>query len=202
MQISDTTESSTTAPPRARVAGKFLFAGDTKLHVRGVTYGTFRPDARESPFPPPRVVGRDFATMAANGIDAVRVYTVPPPWLLDLAGVHALRVMVGIPWQQHVAFAGDRQTWRDIVARVRAGVACCAGHPAVLCHAIANEIPPSIVRWTGARRVERHLRTLYDVAKQEDPEGLVTYGNFPSTEYLELPFLDIVCFNDGSGVPS
>src|SRR5205085_1011387 len=25
--------------------------------------------------------------------------------------------------------------------------------------------------------------------------GLVTYVNFPSTEYLELPFLDFLCFN-------
>jgi hypothetical protein len=31
--------------------------------------------------------------------------------------------------------------------------------------------------------------------KAEDLAGLVTYVNYPSTEYLELPFLDIVCFN-------
>jgi GT2 family glycosyltransferase len=28
-----------------------------------------------------------------------------------------------------------------------------------------------------------------------DPEGLVTYINYPSTEYLELPFLDLCAFN-------
>ena len=37
------------APPercvRPRVGGKFLFVGDQKLYVRGVTYGAFRPDA-------------------------------------------------------------------------------------------------------------------------------------------------------------
>ena len=27
------------------VRGKFLFAGEQKLYVRGVTYGTFRPTA-------------------------------------------------------------------------------------------------------------------------------------------------------------
>ena len=32
-------------------------------------------------------------------------------------------------------------------------------------------------------------------AKSEDPEGLVTYVNYPSTEYLRLPFVDIFCFN-------
>ena len=30
---------------RPRVGGKFLFAGEQKLWVRGVTYGTFRPRA-------------------------------------------------------------------------------------------------------------------------------------------------------------
>ena len=28
-----------------------------------------------------------------------------------------------------------------------------------------------------------------------DPEALVTYVNFPTTEYLELPFVDFVSFN-------
>ena len=30
---------------RPRVGGKFLFLGDEKLFVRGVTYGAFAPDA-------------------------------------------------------------------------------------------------------------------------------------------------------------
>jgi GT2 family glycosyltransferase len=51
------------------------------------------------------------------------------------------------------------------------------------------------VRWHGRARVERFLQRLYLAAKQEDPAGLVTYVNFPSTEYLELPFLDLVAFN-------
>src|SRR5262249_50727946 len=71
----------------------------------------------------------------------------------------------------------------------------CAGHPAVLCYVIGNEIPASIVRWYGHRRVERYLERLYRAAKAEDPGGLVTYVNYPSTEYLRLPFLDFVAFN-------
>jgi len=53
------------APPlvgRPSVRGKFFFAGDQKLYLRGVTYGTFRPlaDGSEVPRPggcstPPRV---------------------------------------------------------------------------------------------------------------------------------------------------
>src|SRR5262245_49010726 len=87
--------------PRAR--GKFLFGGDEKLYIRGVTYGTFRPGDSGSEFNP-ITAEADFVEMSANGINAVRTYAVPPRWLLDLAWAHGLRVMVGIPWEQHVAF--------------------------------------------------------------------------------------------------
>src|SRR5439155_503576 len=33
------------------------------------------------------------------------------------------------------------------------------------------------------------------VVREEDPEALVTYVNYPSTEYLDLPFVDVVGFN-------
>jgi GT2 family glycosyltransferase len=175
---------------RASARGKFLFHGDEKLYVRGVTYGTFRED-----FPAGEVVAQDFSAMRASGVNAVRVYTVPPRWLLDLAYEHGLLVMVGIPWEQHIAFLDDRGRSCAIEQRVREGVRACAGHPAVLCYAVGNEIPASIVRWHGRRPIERFIKRLYDAAKAEDPEALVTYVNFPSTEYLELPFLDLVCFN-------
>jgi len=180
---------------RARAGGKFLYAGEEKLYVRGVTYGTFRPDADGNEFTRPPRVDADFAQMAANGVNAVRTYTVPPTWLLDLALDHDLRIMVGLPWEQHVAFLDDRALARSIEARVRDGVRACAGHPAVLCYAIGNEIPSPIARWHGRRRMERFLERLYRAAKDEDADAVVTYVNYPSTEYLHLPFLDVVAFN-------
>src|SRR5438874_6139274 len=71
----------------------------------------------------------------------------------------------------------------------------CAGHPALLCYALGNEIPALMARWLGRRKVERYLERLYRIVNQEDPEGLVTYVNYPTTEYLRLPFLDLICFN-------
>ena len=184
-----------TADQRPCVRGKFIFAGREKLYVRGVTYGPFRPDADGSEYHDPRTVARDFALMTAHGVNALRTYTVPPVWFLDLADQNGLRIMVGLPWQQHITFLDDKQQTDDILERVRAGVQACKGHPAVLCYAIGNEIPAPIVRWYGARRVERFLRKLYRAAKEEDPAGLFTYVNYPSTEYLNLSFLDFVCFN-------
>src|SRR5205085_3484192 len=62
-------------------------------------------------------------------------------------------------------------------------------------YSVGNEIPPDIVRWYGARRVERFLAELRDVAKQTDPDGLVTYANYPPTEYLDLSCFDFATFN-------
>jgi len=188
------TPSPAAARPRAR--GKFLSVGNEKLYVRGVTYGTFRPRADGTEVPEPAVVERDFALMAANGINAIRTYSVPPRWLLDAAQRHNLRVMVGLPVERYIGFLADkRRDAPDIEALVRTGVRACAGHPALLCYAVGNEIPAPVARWFGRRRVERYLERLYRAAKDEDPEGLVTYVNYPSTEYLRLDFLDFMCFN-------
>jgi glycosyltransferase involved in cell wall biosynthesis len=193
---SSSNQNSEIAAARPSVAGKFLRAGSEKLWVKGVTYGTFESVGDEAgSYPEARVVESDFVQMVAAGINSVRVYTVPPVWLLDTALKLGLRVMVGLPWEQHIAFLDEPNREQSIIDRVQQSVRACARHPAILCFVIGNEIPASIVRWHGRRRVERFIRTLYDVVKQEDPQALVTYVNFPTTEYLQLPFLDIVCFN-------
>ncbi len=184
-----------TIPGRPRVQGKFLYVGEEKLYLRGVTYGTFRASEDGGDYPHPARVQADFRQMAVNGVNSVRTYSVPPRYLLDAAARHGLRVLVGLPWEQHVAFLGESALASSIEQRVREGVRACVGHPAVLGYTVGNEIPASIVRWHGRRRVERFLRRLYEAVKDEDPGALVTYVNFPTTEYLQLPFLDFHCFN-------
>jgi O-antigen biosynthesis protein len=176
------------------VLGKSLYLGSRQLHVRGVTYGTFAGDDDQN-FPRRDAVVRDFEAIAAAGGNAVRTYSVPPVWLLDVAHDVGLHVLVGLPWEEHVAFLDDRGRSRSIPDRVGEGVQACSGHPAVLAYAVGNEIPASIVRWLGRRRVERFLGLLCERVKQEDPGALATYVNYPSTEYLQLPFVDLVCFN-------
>jgi GT2 family glycosyltransferase len=180
---------------RPRVEGKFLrFAGE-KFWVRGVSYGTFRPHPGGHDYPEAGVVEDDCAAMAAHGINVMRTYTVPPRWLLDAAHRHGLFVLVGLPWEQHITFLDERGRSQAIEQRMRDDVRACVGHPAILGYTVGNEIPAPIVRWHGRRRVERFIERLYHVVKAEDPEALVTYVNYPTTEYLELPFLDLVCFN-------
>jgi glycosyltransferase involved in cell wall biosynthesis len=177
---------------RPGVKGKAIYWGGEKLTVKGVTYGPFGPEP-ECGFDP-ATAARDFGLMAASGFNAIRLYTPPPRWLLDLAHVHGLLVMVGIAWEQHVAFL-DLGRAEAIEEAVREGVRACAGHPAVLCYAIGNEIPASIVRWHGRRRIERFIGRLCRAAREEDPGALVTYVNYPSTEYLRLPECDLLAFN-------
>lgn len=181
---------------RPRVAGKFLYVGKDKYWVRGVTYGAFRPDARGNEYHDLEVIRQDFAQMAANGLNAVRIpHTMPPRSLLDIAQEHGLRVMVGLSAEQYVGFLIDKKKAPDIEQSVHTRACACAGHPALLCYALGNEIPAPLVRWLGRRRIERYLERLYWAVKDADPKGLVTYVNYPTTEYLVLPFLDLVCQN-------
>ena len=175
--------------------GKFIRVVGRRFLVKGVSYGTFAPDAEGWQFPPPERVADDFATMARFGINTVRLYTPPSPALLDEAAGHGLRVMVGLPWSQHVAFLDDSRLCRQIRRDVEQQVRRLRSHPAVLLFAIGNEIPSSMVRWHGRRNVERFLRDLYATAKSAAPDSLITYVNYPPTDYLELPFLDVAAFN-------
>lgn len=180
---------------RITVRGKFLFDGNEKFYIQGVTYGTFAPDENGLQFPPPEVVENDFSMMASRGINCVRTYTVPPASLLDTALKYKLRVMVGLPWEQHITFLDDRKISTGIVDRMQNEVLSCMGHPSILCFTIGNEIPAGIVRWYGKKKIELFLETLYNAVKRVDPNALVTYVNFPTTEYIHLDFLDFNCFN-------
>lgn len=180
---------------RVHIRGKFIYDGDEKLYVKGVTYGTFKPDEAGVQFPSSVVVCRDFAKMAKEGINSVRVYTVPPIYLLDIAQNYNLKVMVGLPWEQHITFLDEKDRVKDILKRTREGVLSCKQHPAILCYAIGNEIPAPIVRWYGKKKIECFLLKMYQTVKRADSESLVTYVNYPTTEYLDVSFLDFDCFN-------
>ena len=178
---------------RPRVEAKFLQVDGRRFHIRGVSYGTFAESAPGVPFPSPEVVRRDFAMMRAIGLNTVRLYDVPPAWLLDLAAEAGLRVILGVPWPQHLCL--DRAGQREAVQQVHRVARSHGRHPAVLMCCVGNEIPTQVVRWYGKRQTERFIRELCAAARDGAPETLVTYVNYPSTEYLELPFLDVVGFN-------
>jgi GT2 family glycosyltransferase len=180
---------------RAEVRGRSLHVGDDKLWLRGATYGTFQPAVVGDDGYDAAVVDDDFAMMVASGLNAVRLYEIPPPWLLDSAQRHGLWVSIDVPWEQHITFLDQPGIPASIEQRVRDGVRRCAGHPAVLAFSIGNEIPSRIVRWHGRRRVEAFLERLADAARDADADALITYANYPSTEYLHVRGIDFDSWN-------
>src|SRR4030095_5303742 len=179
---------------RILARGMFLREGDRKFCVRGVSYGPFRENPAGEPFPDKRAAELDCALLRELGANTVRVYHVPPSWFCELARAFDVRLLVGIPWQQHVRFLDSSRTRAEIRSRSRDAAESLAPAP-LLGLLVGNEIPPQVVRWYGARRVERFLEELADEARQAAPESLVSYANFPMTEYLELGFLDFASFN-------
>src|SRR6202047_1112626 len=133
--------------------------------------------------------------MAQAGVNTVRVFTVPPIWLLDAAHCAGLKILVGLPWSQHIAFLDGIAGQAEIRQTVTAGGQACRRHSAVFGYLVGNEIPPDIIRWHGAEPVRRFVRSLVACVREAHPEALVSYANFPSTEYLTIDFTDFVCFN-------
>jgi glycosyltransferase involved in cell wall biosynthesis len=182
--------------PRLQVRAKFFFEGETKFYLQGVTYGPFRPATEGAPnLPAPENVAEDFRLMRGLGINVLRIYHSPPRWFLDLAREHRLRVMVTIPWHKRVLFLDEREAVQTIQKNVALAAQANAGHPALLGFFIDNEIPPDLVRWYGAQRMEQFLNGLVRIVKEHDPLALAAYANFPPTEYLLPSEVDFYSYN-------
>lgn len=180
---------------RVVVDGKFFRLGGRKFHPRGVSYGPFAPGPAQDGFPQPDQVRADLRQIRELGANLIRVYHVPPRWFLDLASEHELRLLVDVPWNKHLCFLD--YSWTQVEAReaVLRAAQACAMHPAVFAISVVNEIPPDVVRWSGARAVSDFIDELAALVRAADPDCLVTFGNFPSTEYLRPQTVDFHCFN-------
>ncbi|HLP78913.1 MAG TPA: glycosyltransferase [Candidatus Paceibacterota bacterium] len=186
--------SAVSAQPRVVVDGKFFRLGEKKFFVKGVAYGPFPPNAQGQPFPSPEQTALDFDQIAELGANVIRVYYIPPRWLLDLAQARGLKIFIDIPWSRHLCFDSVERR-EEARETVRQSVCANVGHPAVFAYSVANEIPADIVRWTGAKAVSDFIDELVLEAKRADPECLCTFSNYPPTEFLNPQAVDFVCFN-------
>lgn len=178
-----------------RVRAKFFFEGERKFFAKGVTYGPFAPDPSGHFTGNPETARRDFALMRDLGINLVRIYHVPPPWFLDACADAGLRAIISIPWAEHVEFLNIPKIRREIVRTIRAAVQANAGHPALFGYYVGNEIPSTMVRWLGPRRVIAFVEDLVTVARDADPAPLYSYASYPPTEYLLPQNVDFYSFN-------
>lgn len=181
--------------PRVTVDGKFFRRGAEKLYLKGVSYGPFAPGKDGQPFASLEQTAADFALVQELGANLLRIYHVPPRWFLDLAAQHELLVLIDIPWNKHLVFLDDPVRRADARQAICHAVISCAHHPAVFAYSVGNEIPPDVVRWSGAAKMADFIDELVAEAKRIDPECLCTYANYPSTEFLHPQTLDFVSFN-------
>ena len=175
--------------------GKFFRLGADKFYVKGVTYGPFAPNADGDYLPSPGQTEIDFLHIVSIGCNCIRIYHVPPKWLLDMAEKVGMKVFVDVPWPKYVTFLKDaaaEQAGRDAV---RAAARQCGNHPATFAISVVNEIPSEVVRFMGHKGVEAFINDLVDIVHEEAPECLATFANYPSTEFLNPHKTDFVCFN-------
>jgi glycosyltransferase involved in cell wall biosynthesis len=133
--------------------------------------------------------------MARLGATCVRIYFPPPDWLIEIAGEHGLRIFIDVPWEKHRCFFEDWEALERARKRVRETAHTLGGHAGVFAISVANEIPVDVIRYYGRKRVGRFVGELLDSVKQEAPECLVTYVNFPTTEFFDPASVDFYCFN-------
>ena len=185
---------------RVAVDGKQFRLGDARFRFRGVTYGTFRARTDGMRYPDRDTVKLDFAAMEAAGFTVVRTYTPPAEDVVELAADSGLRLLAGVfyaDWRYLVG-ASRRQRRRvvhEARAEVRATARRLAGNDQILALSLGNEVPADVLRWVGTGEIARVIDELADVVRNEDPDCLVTYGNYPTAEYLPLENLDFLTFN-------
>ncbi len=183
------------------VDGKFFALHGRRFPVRGVTYGTFAPRQPDGARIPRHVrMQADLIAMHDAGFNTVRTYTSPPEDLLDLAAESGLHVLAGTHWNDWRYLVGSSRRERRKVAReaidvVREEARRLVGNPHVLGLCIGNEIPADVVRWVGSEKVSDLIEELAWTVHSVDPDRLVTYANYPSSEYLSLRGLDFSTFN-------
>jgi glycosyltransferase involved in cell wall biosynthesis len=184
-----------TRNPRVRVDGKFFRLGERKFFPKGMAYGPFAARDNGECLPAPDQAGRDLAQIRELGANLIRIYTAPPRWLLDLAAAGDLKVLVDLPWSKNRCFLDSPSAWQEARDLVKQIVRSHVGHPAVFAYNVVNEIPPDIVRWSGAKAVREFIEELVSLAKSIDPDCLCTFANYPPTEFLRPQNIDFVCFN-------
>ncbi|MGH7215439.1 MAG: glycosyltransferase, partial [Tepidisphaeraceae bacterium] len=183
------------ATNRVRRDGKFFRLGPDKFYVKGVTYGPFAPNRDGHPLPERAQVRQDFEQVRELGANCVRIYHLPPAWFLDLAEEVGLKIFLDVAWPKNLTFVGDAEIIRQAHDAVRAAAVRCGNHPATFAISVVNEVPPDIVRYVGREKVEAFIDELVATCKGAAPNCLVTFANFPTTEYLQPRSIDFVCFN-------
>lgn len=160
-----------------------------------MTYGPFPPDLNGDFIGNPERLRTDLKLMSAAGVNVLRIYHVPPDWFLDILAEFEIKALITVPWAEHVAFLDDRKVRSEIQRTMRKAVERHKNHPAIFGYLVGNEIPASIVRWLGVRRVTEFVENLITIGRTANPLSLFSYASYPPTEFLLPQNVDFYTFN-------
>ncbi len=186
------------APADLRIvaAGKYLEEGAGRaFFLHGISYGPFQPNSRGEPFPEDARLTTDLRHITALGFNTVRIYELPTPALLREAGNCGVKLIVGIPWAEHVDFLADSSLQREIEKRIADAATRLGGESCVAALLVGNEIEKTLVRWMGPPEVRTYVERLIEIARRHAPQKLVSYATYPSTEYLIPRNADFLAVN-------
>ncbi len=178
--------------------------------VKGVTYDLTYPKISHYSQIPREVFEKDFQLMKKAGVNAIRLYASPPPFILDLAEKYGIDVI------ETVVFPGD---WTDFTSPYQLqalkreairNIERDKDRECILAWSIWNDAPwtygsgkGDVIRAYGERTVSSFLKSLYETVKKHDPLRPVTGANLTvndEAKRLGADFLDILGYNVYLGI--
>lgn len=178
--------------------------------IKGVTYDLKYPGISHYSQISPKIFEKDFRMMKDAGINTIRLYGVPPEFVLDLADRYNIKVI------ETIVFPGD---WTDfnspyqLQALKREAVRNITrdiNRECIYAWSIWNDAPwtygsgkGDVIRAYGKEKVEKFLKELYECAKKHDPLRPVTAATLTlndEAKRLGADFLDILGYNIYLGI--
>lgn len=178
--------------------------------IKGVTYDLKYPRKSHYSQVPSEVIEKDFRLIKEAGINTIRIYGVPPEFILDLADKYGIKVI------ETVVFPGDWTDFtspyqlqalkREAVRNVRRDM----DRECIYAWSIWNDAPwtygsvrGDVIKAYGKEKVTYFLRELYQAVKKQDPLRPVTAATLTTDEdakRLGTDFLDILGYNTYLGI--
>jgi TolA-binding protein len=178
--------------------------------IKGVTYDLKYPGITHYSQISPKVYKNDFKLMREAGINTIRLYGVPPKFILDLADRYNIKVI------ETIVFPGDWTDFnspyqlqalkREAIRNINRDI----DRECIYAWSIWNDAPwtygsgrGDVIKAYGKEKVSQFLKELYEAVKKRDPLRPVTAATLTVDEdakSLGADFLDILGYNVYLGV--
>ncbi|GEM_PF-6052754 len=194
-------EEVTLSPDRVLVDGRPFF-------IKAVAYSISYPGKKTFEEIPFKVFEDDFRTIKEAGFNTIRTYEPLPESLLDLAEKEGLRVIEGVVRLDGSTDFGSPEELERLCQEAVRIIRRDKGRSCILMWSIWNDAPfhweaggNVIPRW-GFKRVNDFLRTVYNAAKNEDPDHPITASNVINAPGFQVgfDFLDVIGVNIYLGI--